>query len=116
MALSESFLLQQCTRPQRVRVARVCSLGTTPQCARGPRRDEANPRELLTPLPKPYVEIGRTSFGGLASYYEKDVPTVFAKVQDAQLQADFRAANQGAIKAAKEMDAWFASQAASATD
>ena len=71
---------------------------------------------LRTPLPKPYVEIGRTSFGGLASYYEKDVPTVFAKVQDAQLQADFRAANQGAIKAAKGMDAWFASQAASATD
>jgi len=71
---------------------------------------------LRTPLPKPYVEIGRTSFGGLASYYEKDVPTVFSKVQDAALQKDFREANQGAIQAAKELDAWFASQEASATD
>jgi len=71
---------------------------------------------LRTPLPKPYVEMGRTTFGGLASYYEKDVPTVFAKVQDSQLQTEFRAANQGAIKAAKELDAWFASQSASATD
>jgi len=71
---------------------------------------------LRTPLPKPYVEIGRTSFGGLASYYEKDVPTVFSKVQDAALQKDFREANRGAIQAAKELDAWFASQEASATD
>ncbi|HVF50210.1 MAG TPA: DUF885 domain-containing protein [Pyrinomonadaceae bacterium] len=71
---------------------------------------------LRTPLPRSYVAIGRTSFGGLATYFEKDVPTVFASVQDAPLQTEFRTANEAAIKAMKELDAWFAAQEATATD
>ena len=65
---------------------------------------------LQTPMPREYADIGKLQFGGLASYYEKDVPTVFGVVKDAQLQADFKEANALAIKAAKEMDTWFADQ------
>ncbi|HVG34172.1 MAG TPA: DUF885 domain-containing protein, partial [Pyrinomonadaceae bacterium] len=72
-------------------------------------------RNLRTPLPRTYVQIGRTSLGGLANFYEKDVPAVFASVQDQQLQTEFRTANEAAIKAMKDLDAWFQSQEATAT-
>lgn len=70
---------------------------------------------LRTPLPKTYVAIGGITFGGLVSFYEKDVPAVFASVSDAPLQQEFREANAGAIKAMKDLAAWFKSQEASAT-
>src|SRR6266567_779313 len=35
-------------------------------------------KNLRTPLPKTFVNIGHTTFGGLASFYEKDVSGVFA--------------------------------------
>ena len=73
-------------------------------------------KSLRTPLPKTYVNIGHTSFGGLVSFYEKDVPAIFASVKDEQLQKNFTEANAGAIKAMKELDAWFKTQEATATD
>jgi uncharacterized protein (DUF885 family) len=72
-------------------------------------------RNLRTPLPRTYVQIGRTSLGGLANFYEKDVPAVFASVTDQQLQTEFRTANDAAIKAMKDLDTWFQSQEATAT-
>jgi hypothetical protein len=71
---------------------------------------------LRTPLPRTYVQIGHIIFGGLANFYEKDVPGIFAAVPDAQLQAEFREANAGAIKAMKDLDAWFTQQEAGATE
>ena len=73
-------------------------------------------KNLRTPLPKTYVNIGRTTFGGLVSFYQKDVPAIFALVKDTELQKSFAAANADAIKAMKDIDAWFASQQATATD
>ncbi len=73
-------------------------------------------KNLRTPLPKTYVNIGRTTFGGLVSFYQKDVPAIFASVKDAELQKNFAAANVDAIKAMKDIDAWFESQEATATD
>lgn len=73
-------------------------------------------KNLRTPLPKTYVNIGRTTFGGLVSFYKKDVPGVFASVRDEQLQKDFREANNAAITAMKDTDAWFKSQEAGATN
>jgi uncharacterized protein (DUF885 family) len=73
-------------------------------------------KNLRTPLPKTYVNIGRTTFGGLVSFYQKDVPAIFGSVKDAELQKNFAAANADAIKAMKDIDAWFASQEATATD
>ena len=73
-------------------------------------------KNLRTPLPRSYVKIGHTSFGGLVSFYEKDVPAIFASVKDEQLQKDFREANASAITAMKGIDDWFKSQEATATD
>jgi uncharacterized protein (DUF885 family) len=72
-------------------------------------------KNLRTPLPKTYITIGHTSFGGLVSFYEKDVPAIFASVKDEQLQKDFREANAAAIKAMKDIDAWFKTQEDNAT-
>lgn len=69
---------------------------------------------LRTPMPRVYADIGRLTFGGLAEYYAKDVPKVFATIGDARLQADFKEANEGAVNAAKQLDAWFAEQQKSA--
>jgi len=73
-------------------------------------------KNLRTPLPKTFVNIGHTTFGGLASFYEKDVSGVFASVKDEELQKNFREANAAAIKAMKEIDGWFKSHEASATN
>ena len=71
---------------------------------------------LRTPLPRSYVRIGHISAGGLASLYQNDVPAIFASVGDAQLQEEFRTANDGAINAMRTLDAWFTEQEASATE
>jgi hypothetical protein len=73
-------------------------------------------KNLRPPLPKTYVNIGHTTFGGLVSFYEKDVPAVFAAVKDEKLQKDFTEANTSAIKGMKEMDAWFKTLEETATD
>jgi uncharacterized protein (DUF885 family) len=73
-------------------------------------------KNLRTPLPKSYVNIGHTTFGGLVSFYERDVPAIFAPVKDEQLQKEFAEANGAATRAMKEMDAWFKTQETGATD
>jgi uncharacterized protein (DUF885 family) len=70
---------------------------------------------LRTPIPRTWVQIGRTTLGGLATFYEKDVASVFASVTDQQLQAEFRTANEAAVKAMKDLDSWLQSQEQSAT-
>jgi hypothetical protein len=72
-------------------------------------------KNLRTPLPKTFVNIGHTTFGGLISFYQKDVPGIFASVKDEQLQKNFKEANDGAIKAMQDIDAWFKTQEAGAT-
>ena len=71
---------------------------------------------LGTPMPRTYVDFGRLTFGGLARYLDHDVPGIFASIKDSQLQSDFAAANTDAIRALKSLDAWFASQRASANE
>ncbi len=65
---------------------------------------------LLTPMPRSHAELGELSFGGLAGYLEKDVPPLFAAVEDAALQEDLRTANAAAIQALRELGAWFHGQ------
>jgi hypothetical protein len=72
-------------------------------------------KNLRTPMPKTFVNIGHTNYGGLSAFYEKDVPAIFAAVKDEQLQKDFKEANEGAIKAMKDIDAWFKSLEPTAT-
>lgn len=73
-------------------------------------------KNLRTPMPKTYVDIGHTTFGGLVSFYEKDVPAIFASVKDEQLQKEFKAANASAIQAMRAIDDWFKTLEADATD
>jgi len=73
-------------------------------------------QNLRTPMPRSYVQIGRITYGGLATFFEEDVPVIFAAVTDAKLQADLRRANAGAIAAMRVLDAWLATLEASATD
>ena len=72
-------------------------------------------KNLRTPLPKTFVNIGHTNYGGLMSFYEKDVPPIFASVKDEQLQKDFKEANSAAIKAMKDLNDWFTAQEPNAT-
>jgi hypothetical protein len=71
---------------------------------------------LRTPMPKSYAEIGDGRFDGLASYFQNDVPQVFASVPDSTLQREFRAANAGAVKALQEISSWFRDQAKAGTN
>ncbi|PRQ02197.1 hypothetical protein ENSA5_25320 [Enhygromyxa salina] len=57
-------------------------------------------------LPATYIHFGVAGFGGLASYYENDVPAVFAPAMDAQQKLEFDAANAGAIAAMRELAAF----------
>jgi hypothetical protein len=75
-----------------------------------PRAVEQARANLHTPMPRTYAELGERSFSGLAGYYESDVPAVFAAVDDADLQTEFRQANAAAAKAARELGAWFHDQ------
>src|SRR5258708_13354022 len=61
---------------------------------------------MKLPMAKNLVKIGRQTIGGLADFYAKDVPTVFAPVTDEQSQKAFKEANEAAIKAVKDFDAW----------
>jgi uncharacterized protein (DUF885 family) len=70
---------------------------------------------LRPPLAKDLVKIARQTIGGLPSFYEGDVVKVFEPVKDEALQNDFKAANEGAIKAVKDFDAWLAEQEKTAT-
>ncbi|MBA3259394.1 MAG: DUF885 domain-containing protein [Gemmatimonadales bacterium] len=65
---------------------------------------------LKTPMARAYAQIGNGRFAGLADYLETDVPGVFASVKDSALQREFAGANAAAVKALREVAAWFAEQ------
>ena len=74
-------------------------------------------RDNLSPtLPRNYLNIGLTIFGGLAAYYESEVPAAFAAVNDPKLQKEFRTVNAAAAQAMKGMVAWLETKRATATD
>ncbi|MDQ3996246.1 MAG: DUF885 family protein, partial [Gemmatimonadota bacterium] len=73
-------------------------------------------QNMRTPLPRTYVDRAVGAFGGFAEFFAADVPKVFAPVNDARLQADFRRANADAATALRELAAWFAAQRPQATD
>ena len=71
---------------------------------------------LRTPIPRTYIAVGHTTYGGLADFLESDVPSVFAGVEDDTLQAAFHQANAGAVTALRELDAWLTAQESEASD
>ncbi|HEX7859421.1 MAG TPA: DUF885 domain-containing protein [Verrucomicrobiae bacterium] len=71
---------------------------------------------LRTPMPRTFINVGRTGFGGLAKFFEKDVPAVFASVQDPKLQEEFLTANKAAVESLKALDTWLELELQHATD
>ncbi|NOT46268.1 MAG: DUF885 domain-containing protein [Acidobacteria bacterium] len=71
---------------------------------------------MKLPLAKNLIKIGRQTIGGLADFYEKDVPKIFESVKDEASQKDFKEANAAAAKAIKEFDAWLGEQEKTAND
>ncbi len=70
---------------------------------------------LKMPMAKTLIKIGRTTIGGLADFYAKDVVKVFEPVKDEQSQKDFKEANDAAIKAVKDFDTYLGENEKSAT-
>jgi hypothetical protein len=73
-------------------------------------------KNLRPPLARPMAELGRATFGGLAAYYEEDVPRVFAPVEDAALQRELARANAAAAIAMRALAAWLAAPARERND
>lgn len=69
-----------------------------------------------SPMPRALAHVGLQTLGGLADYFEKDVPPVFAAVTDPLLQEDLRAAIPGAAAAMRDLGAWFARLEAEGSD
>ena len=71
---------------------------------------------LETPLPRTYVETAIRVLEGLATYFEDDIPQIFAEVKDADLQAAFDSANQEAIASLRKSVSWLKEELEVATD
>jgi hypothetical protein len=73
-------------------------------------------KNLKFPMSPTLIKIGRTTIGGLADFYEKDVPKIFEPVKDEQSQTDFKEANEAAAKAIRDFDKWLGEQEVSKSD
>lgn len=71
---------------------------------------------LRVPLPRTYIDYGSASFGGLATYFQSDVPQAFAAVEDPVLQQELESAIGQAVPALEELVAWFEAQRPAASE
>ena len=61
-------------------------------------------RENLKNPPEIYTSVALEQLPGIESFFEKDVPSAFAKIKDAPLLAEFKKANQGVLDALKSYE------------
>jgi uncharacterized protein (DUF885 family) len=71
---------------------------------------------LQGPLPKTFVELGISDFGGLADFYAKDVAATFASVSNADLQKQLSDADSQAALAMNNLKAYLTGLRKTATD
>ena len=71
---------------------------------------------LKGPLPKSYVELGISVFGGFVVFYKKDVAAVFASVNDPALQKDLTDADANASNAMANLTTYLTGLRKTATD
>jgi uncharacterized protein (DUF885 family) len=67
------------------------------------------------PLPASFIDYGTGVYGGLADFFAKDVPAIFASVDDAALQERFKASNTKAAEAMRGLSDWLAAGKPKAT-
>ena len=77
-----------------------------------PKATEQIRTNLRTPIPRTYIDLGKTVFGGLAKFYQNDAKAAFATVTDPQLQKQFDAVVPRAAKSMQELANWLATNAA----
>jgi len=70
---------------------------------------------LQAPLAASYIDYGIGVFGGLADFFQNDVPKAFATVDDKGLQEHFKTSNAKAIATMRDLAAWLKSQKPHAT-
>jgi Bacterial protein of unknown function (DUF885) len=71
---------------------------------------------LKSPMPKTYVELGISQFGGMADFYTKNVAAVFASVSDPDLQKQLAEANKDAAQAMTALKDYLVGERKSAND
>jgi len=71
---------------------------------------------LRMPMARTRLQYGIDSFGGMADFFRNDVPTVFAAVDNPELQESFAIANESAAQAMQELTDWLSSNLATATE
>lgn len=71
---------------------------------------------LRTPMPLPFINYGRSAFGGLATYYQGDGKAAFAEVNDPALQQQLTEASAAASAAMTSLSDWLETQRATATN
>jgi hypothetical protein len=71
---------------------------------------------LRLPLARTMIDRGRGAFGGFASFFKKNVPAVFASVNDPALQRELTQVNDSAAAAMRSLDAWFEAQRSTQTE
>lgn len=71
---------------------------------------------LRLPLPRSFIDVGKTIFGGYAKFYESDARSAFAAVTDAGLQKELAESSRLAAEAMRSLAAWLEAQRPRATD
>ncbi|WP_367154836.1 DUF885 domain-containing protein [Methylomonas sp. HYX-M1] len=71
---------------------------------------------LALPLPRSFIDIGKTVFGGMAKFYQTDAKAAFADVADTALQQRFGQTVPKAVQAMLDLVTWLEQQRATATD
>lgn len=75
--------------------------------ARGVPAAVAQARDNLTePLPAPSVEVARTAFSGLATYFGDEAQRAFGEAGDRELRRELRAALDSAATAVRGLTGW----------
>lgn len=71
---------------------------------------------LRTPLPRTYIEKGIATFGGLATFFEEDLPVAFSELKDPAVREAFDDARGRGAAAMERVATWLAAQKPEATD
>ncbi len=71
---------------------------------------------LRTPLPRTYIEKGVATFGGLATFFENDLPVAFSGLEDPAVKEAFNDARGRGAAAMERVATWLEAQRPEATD
>ena len=71
---------------------------------------------LRAPLPRPFIERASSGFGGYASFFRNEMPSIFASLEDEALRRELTEATATAAGAMDQLTAWLEGQRATARD